>query len=55
MVVRTSGPESLHLASIKKQDPIEIDKMKSTSVSSGFMSLATKAFLPDFNQQLEKM
>lgn len=57
VVVRTSGFKIIAFGFNKKQEPIEIDvasKMKSSSVSSGFMSLATKAFLPDFNQQLGK-
>lgn len=57
VVVKTSGFKIISFNFNKQQKPIEIDvasKMKSSSVSSGFMSLATKAFLSDFNQQLGK-
>ncbi len=57
VIIRTNGFRIISLGFNKKQESIEIDvasKMKSTSVSSGFMSLATKSFLPDFNQQLGK-
>ncbi|MBP6533294.1 MAG: hypothetical protein KA285_08410, partial [Bacteroidia bacterium] len=57
VVVKTTGFRIISFGFNKRQESIEIDvasKMKSSSVSSGFMSLATKSFLPDFNKQLGK-
>lgn len=57
VIVKTTGFKIISFGFNKKQESIEIDvasKMKSSSISSGFMSLATKAFLPDFNKQLGK-
>ncbi len=57
VIVKTTGFRIISFGFKKKQESIEIDvasKMKSSYISSGFMSLATKSFLPDFNEQLGK-
>ncbi len=57
VIIKANGFKIFTYSLKKNIDPITIDvasKMKSASVSSGVLSIATKTFVTDFNDQLGK-
>ena len=57
VIIKANGFKILSYSLKKNIEPITIDvasKMKSASISSGVLSIATKTFVADFNDQLGK-